>query len=238
MPTWYETWRSLNQFVRWSSWKPPRSKWNQISDSIQTPTSASATSSAIAPAVNVSHGNSQTNSAPPSGIRIRAVVSQPIVSARRHEDDRDHRQARCDRERVGADEARLQPARAQARVAEGPCDLADSAADERPFDPAAEALRERDRRPVERVVVGFVEVELVLEHALREGVLRDAPAPGAVDHPRDRDSRQAEQEREQARERLLCIRRLRERARDRLQPVRDGVPERRELDPAADHGPP
>src|SRR2546423_6001170 len=119
MPTWYETCRSLNQFVRWSSWRPPRSKWNRISDSIQTPTSASATSSAIAPAVNESHGNSQTKSAPPSGIRISAVVSQPIDSPHGNEDDRDHRQARCDRERVGADEPGLQTSRAEPEIAKG-----------------------------------------------------------------------------------------------------------------------
>src|ERR671936_1532339 len=188
MPTWYETWRSANQFVRWSSCRPPRSKLKRTSDSIQTPTSARAVRTAIAPAVNASHGNSQTSRAPPSGIRINAVVSQPIDSPHRDEDDRDHGEAGGDRERVGTDQAGLQLPRPEPQVAERLGDAADGAEDERLLDSAPEEPSEGDRRPVEREVVELVEVELVLERALRVRVLRDGPRPGAVDQPGDADS--------------------------------------------------
>src|SRR5205085_7512665 len=85
-----------------------------------------------------------------------------------------------------------------------------------------------------REVVGLVEVELVLERALREGETRDRPRfTRAVEEPREADPREPERERDPARRPFLPAPRLDERPRGRLEPGRDRVPDRRELDPAA-----
>src|SRR6266705_1679870 len=79
MPTWYETCKSVNQFVCCSSCRPPWLKLKRTSESIQSPTSASATSRAIEPAVKSSQGNSQTSSAPLEREVVRLVEVELVL---------------------------------------------------------------------------------------------------------------------------------------------------------------
>ena len=91
------------------------------------------------------------------------------------------------------------------------------------------------RRPVEDRVVQLVEVELVLEHRAHASGLRDRGASVPSTQPRRPRCRRA---RARAAARLAkssCVpARLDERLDGRLQEVGEGVPDARDLDPAAD----
>src|ERR671936_394206 len=164
-PTWYEIPRSPNQPACAPSWRPDREKSKRTRVSIHRPTSASETRSANEPAQKRDHGRSQTRSAPPAGRRISAVV---IASPHRDEDDDEDGEAAGDRESVVPEEPCLRPGHAAGRVADAASELRDRAADDEPFDDSAEEPPRGDRRAVEDEVVRLVEVELVLQDALRE----------------------------------------------------------------------
>src|SRR4051794_8209134 len=105
IPTWYETFRSLNHDARCSNWSPSE-KSKRVSDSIQKPTSTSETSSAKDPVARPS-GKTKDASAPATGRKMRIVASQASTSAHRDEDDDEDGEPACERERVGPDEACL-----------------------------------------------------------------------------------------------------------------------------------
>ena len=86
-------------------------KSNRSTARIQKPTSTSETSVASEPTHCFGSGASQTTSAPAIGSTIRIVVSQLVIASERKTTARTATPAR-ERERVGADEAVLDAARA------------------------------------------------------------------------------------------------------------------------------
>src|SRR5580765_8164890 len=148
IPTWYETFRSLNQEARCSNWSPCE-KSKRVSDSIQKPTSTSDTSSANGAVARRPSGSTKQASAPATGRKIRIVCSQLSTSAHRDEDDDEDREAARERERVRADEPGLHPCCEAAGLARAEPDLGDRARDQQPLDPAQERLGEPDGRTVE-----------------------------------------------------------------------------------------
>src|SRR5256885_14806587 len=136
-------------------------------------------------------GSTQITSAAASGSRIRTVV---IGSLDRHKDDGEDGDAGGDRERVRPQEPGLRARDEAAEIARVVSELARRVGDQRLLDPASESLRGPDGRPVEEGVAELVEVELVLEHALREREARYGNPARAVDQPGHVDAAQAEGE--------------------------------------------
>src|SRR6266436_4945196 len=172
-------------------------------------------------------------SAAASGRTIRAVVMRSLD---RHEDDREHGDARGDRKCVGTQETCLRPCYETAQVTRVLPQRVRGLVDEWVLDPPVEALRGPDGGPVEERVVQLVEVELVLEHPLCEREARYCEPAYAVEEPRQEDAAETEEQRESRRHRVLPSLGADGRFRNRLEPVLDRVPEGLPLDPAADHG--
>src|SRR5207237_8737783 len=140
---------------------------------------------------------------------------------------------------IVTEQAGLRLGEAARSIADAAAEAGDRAADDEALDDPAEEAGRLDGRPVEREVVRLVEVELVLQDALREGEPRRREPSAGVDEPRSDDACEAEPDREGARDPLLPARRVGvpERRRDDVEPVRHRGPERRELEPPAADGP-
>src|SRR4051794_9852871 len=162
IPTWYETLRSLNHDACCSNCSPCE-KSKRASASIQKPTSTSATSAPNEATARPPNGNTKHASPPATGRKIRIVTIQLSTSTHRDEDDDEDGQPAGERERVRAEQARLQAADGAARLLRLERDAGSGAEDERPLDPAVPGARGPSGRPVEDGVVELVEPELALE---------------------------------------------------------------------------
>ena len=128
-----------------------------------------------------------------SGRTMRSVV---IGSPDRHEDDGEHGDTRGERKRVRAEKAGLSSRNEAAEIAGVLSQRVRGLVDHRVLDPSVQALRDPDGRPVEERVVQLVEVELVLEHALRECEPRHSESTHAVEEPRPVHAAKAEEQTE------------------------------------------
>src|SRR6266851_5884390 len=168
------------------------------------PTSASAASSANAPAETSLSGSTQMTSAAASGRTIRSVV-MGAGSPNRHEDDGEDGDARRDRKCVCAEEPGLRARNEPAEVTRVLSERVRGLVDQWVFDRAVEALRGPDCRAVEERVIQLVEVELVLEDALHERVVWDGVAAGAAVQPGHVDAAEAEEQRQCRRRPFLPV---------------------------------